>query len=297
MATVIDSSSNNHLNLDSIPTIDLRLLSQSELHSLSSLSSSSSSSNQSFSNNLHINTHSEDQIINPVINRSIFNESAGSRKQTYSRLRLLSSSSSVNPNNSHKNQSIATDFDPESKENKKIVSLLHQLFTRNSPKGLIRQNDLNLIGLEKFPVVNCNGVVVDFTELGNLRDPFDSELKKRTAGLDSEDGLLGFLKELEGIWGSRRKKRKIVEASDFGDFLPIGWKLLLSVRKKDGKFSLFCRRYISPNGLQFKSCKEVSSYLLSLSGTQNVKQSENVNSTEDIGVVHNLASGSVLQVI
>ncbi|KAI3876404.1 hypothetical protein MKX03_025888 [Papaver bracteatum] len=283
MATVIDSSSNNHLNLDSIPTIDLRLLSQSELHSLSSLSSSSSSSNQSFSNNLHINTHSEDQIINPIINRSIFNESAGSRKQTYSRLRLLSSSSSVNPNNSHKNQSIPDDFDPESKENKKIVSLIHQLFTRNNPKGLIHQKDLNLIGLEKFPVVNCNGVVVDFTELGNLRDPFDSELKKRTAGLDSEDGLLGFLKELEGIWGSRRKKMKIVEASDFGDFLPIGWKLLLSVRKKDGKFSLFCRRYISPNGLQFKSCREVSSYLLSLSGPQNVKQSEILNSLEDTG--------------
>ncbi|KAI3989721.1 hypothetical protein MKX01_009213 [Papaver californicum] len=256
MATVIDLSSNNHLSLDSIPKIDLRLLSQTDLHSLSSLSSSSPS-NQSFSN----------QIINPVINRSIFNESAGSRKQTYSRLRLLSSSS-VNPYDSQKNQSIPIDFDPESKENKKIVSLLHQLFNRNNPKGQIHQKDLNLIGLEKYPVVNCNGAVVDFTELG-----------------------------LEGIWGSRRKKRKIVDASDFGDFFPIGWKLLLSVRRKDGKFSLFCRRYISPNGLQFKSCKEVSSYLLSLSGPQDVKQSDNVNSSEDIDVLHKLAAGSVSQVI
>ncbi|KAI3952367.1 hypothetical protein MKX01_005234 [Papaver californicum] len=295
MATVIDSSSNNLLNLDSIPTIDLRLLSQSDLHSLSSLSSSSPC-NQSFSSNLHINTYSEDQIINPVINRSIFNESAGSRKQTYSRLRLLSSSS-VNPYNSQKNQSIPSDFDPESKENKKIVSLLHQLFTRNSPKGLIHQKDLNLIGLEKFPIVNCNGAVVDFTELGILKDPFDSALKKRTVGLNNEVDLLGFLRGLEGIWGSRRKKRKIVDASDFGDFFPIGWKLLLSVRRKDGKFSLFCRRYISPNGLQFKSCKEVSTHLLSLSGPQDVKQSDNVNSSEDIDVVHNLASVSVSQVI
>ncbi|KAI3873987.1 hypothetical protein MKW98_001636 [Papaver atlanticum] len=172
-------------------------------------------------------------------NRSIFNKSAGNRKQTYSRLRSLSSSS-VKPYNS-------LTSDPESNENK----------TRWLPNSSKR---FELDRFEKFPAVNSNGVNVDMVELGNLRDPFDSELKKRTIGLDNEVDLLG-------------KKKKIVDASDFGDFLPIGWKLLVSVRRKDGNFSLFCGRYISPNELQFNSCKEVSLYLLSLSEPQDVKQS------------------------
>ncbi|MCL7027702.1 hypothetical protein MKW94_008340 [Papaver nudicaule] len=101
-------------------------------------------------------------------------------------------------------------------------------------------------------------------------------------GLDNEDDLLGFLNGLQGVWGSRRKKKKIVDASDFGDVLPNGWKLLLSVKRKDGKLSLCCSRYISPNGLQFKSCKEVSLYLLSLSEPEDVKQPTNVNRSEDV---------------
>ncbi|PQM40540.1 uncharacterized protein Pyn_24506 [Prunus yedoensis var. nudiflora] len=69
----------NHLHLDSLPLIDLRLLSQSDLYSLS-LTSSSSLSNPT--------RRFDDDVLIPKIDRSVFNESAGSRKQTYSRLRL-----------------------------------------------------------------------------------------------------------------------------------------------------------------------------------------------------------------
>lgn len=93
-------------------------------------------------------------------------------------------------------------------------------------------------------IINNNGVVVDVAALANAEDPFGPELRRRTEGLTTEEELLGFLTGLSGQWGSRRKKRKIVEASDFGDVLPQGWKLLLSMKRKEGRVWLFCRRYI-----------------------------------------------------
>ncbi|KZV20044.1 hypothetical protein F511_15287 [Dorcoceras hygrometricum] len=73
------------LKLDSIPIVDIRLLSQSELYSLSLCCSSS------------FDPHRCDDVVIPKIDRSVFNESAGSRKQTYSRLRLAPPSSSPIP--------------------------------------------------------------------------------------------------------------------------------------------------------------------------------------------------------
>ena len=70
------------------------------------------------------------------------------------------------------------------------------------------------------------------------------ELRRRSEGLEGEEGLLGFLRELEGQRGSRRRKRKIVDAADFGDVLPVGWKLLLGLKRKDGRAWIYCRRYI-----------------------------------------------------
>lgn len=64
---------------DSIPVVDLRLLSQSDINSLAL------SSPHSF----NLDTLSD---VVPKIDRSVFNESAGSRKQTYSRLPLLQQS-------------------------------------------------------------------------------------------------------------------------------------------------------------------------------------------------------------
>ncbi len=93
-------------------------------------------------------------------------------------------------------------------------------------------------------IVNKNGVVVDLAKLANVDDPYGEELRKRTVGMESEEELLGFMRELGGQWGSRRKKRKIVDAAVFGDALPVGWKLLLGIKRRDGRASIYCRRYI-----------------------------------------------------
>lgn len=62
--------------------------------------------------------------------------------------------------------------------------------------------------------------------------------------MDKDEDLLGFLTSMEGQWGSRRKRRKVVDANEFGDALPNGWKVLLGMKKKQGQCWLFCRRYI-----------------------------------------------------
>lgn len=118
-------------------------------------------------------------------------------------------------------------------------------------------------------IVNNKGVVIDMATLAELEDPYGPEIRRRTVGMATEDQLLGFLKGLNGQWGSRRKKKRVVDASDFGDALPKGWRLSLSIKKKVGHVWLFCRRYISPGGRQFASCREVSAYLLSILGPQN----------------------------
>ncbi|KAM0859390.1 hypothetical protein ACQ4PT_047232 [Festuca glaucescens] len=85
---------------------------------------------------------------------------------------------------------------------------------------------------------------------------------------------------LEGQWGSRRRRRKFVDAAMFGDHLPRGWKLILGIKRKERVAWINCRRYVSPRGHQFATCKEVSSYLMSLLGYVKAKltavQSNNV---------------------
>lgn len=142
-------------------------------------------------------------------------------------------------------------------------------------------------------ILNKNGVVVDLVGLANVEDPFCPELKRRTEGLETEEELLGFLSELEGQWGSRRKKRKIVEASDFGDVLPKGWKLVLCLKKREGRVWLICRRYISPNGREFVSCKEVSSYLQFIFGHQDASQQNSGHINESIQLSPKMLSGNV----
>lgn len=109
---------------------------------------------------------------------------------------------------------------------------------------------------------------MDAAALAAAEDPFGDELRRRTAGIESEEGLLGFMRSVEGEWGSRRKRRRIVDAAEFGEVLPIGWRLLLGIRRKEGRAWIYCRRYLSPTGQHFISCKEVSSYLQSI-GSQN----------------------------
>ncbi|KAF6148709.1 hypothetical protein GIB67_019317 [Kingdonia uniflora] len=271
----------NHLPLEKIPLVDLRLLSQTDLNSLS-LHSLSSSSPDLF-----------DDIIVPKIDRANFNESAGSRKQTYSRLRLAPNNTEtstpsigrrrgcaahapVQEHHHSSNNPNPNEDDSERKENKQIVSILKDLFGKSkqivairhanaepqlavmrkrsrkrkavsatvaapSGEGFYDEELLNFGANVVMEIVNRNGCVVDIAALGEVEDPFGSELRRRTEGLESEAELLGFMRELEGQWGSRRMKRKIVDASDFGD---------------------------TPYGQQFLSCKEVSSYLHSFFGPQ-----------------------------
>lgn len=127
-------------------------------------------------------------------------------------------------------------------------------------------------GQRPLQIVNRNGEVVDLEALASAEDPYGDELKSRTVGLDREEEILGVLRGLDGQWCSRRKKRKIVDASGFGESLPIGWKLLLGLKRREGRVSVYCRRYISPSGEQFVSCKEAAAYLQSYFGLADTNQ-------------------------
>lgn len=114
--------------------------------------------------------------------------------------------------------------------------------------------------------MNPKGVPVDLARLAELVDPYGEEIQRQTAGLVLESELLGFMNGLEGQWGSRRRRRKFVDAAMFGDHLPRGWKLIFGIKRKERVAWINCRRYVSPRGHQFATCKEVSSYLMSLFG-------------------------------
>lgn len=241
------------VKMEWLQCIDSTTLSQSELHALS-LSSLSS-----------FDLTSTRHLVSPKIDPSIFNESAGSHRQTYSRPRRRRRvSSSLLPAPS---LSLPSDH-------RVIVDYLKQLI-REDPKF----DQVELLAPPSLPdpkppeaaegerkrkrgrkpkvkvhleecyrgmeeIVNKNGVAIDLNALANAEDPFAEELARRTEGLRSEEELLGFLRDLEGQWGSRRKRRRIVDAADFGDVLPLGWKLLLGLKRKDGRAWIYCRRYI-----------------------------------------------------
>ncbi|CAL0334353.1 unnamed protein product [Lupinus luteus] len=264
------------LNLESLSGIDSTTLSQSEIQALSLCSLST------------FDLRSTRHLVTPTIDPSFFNESSGSHRQTYSRRRRLPATNDV-----------VTDSNID---NRRIIDYLKQLI-REDPKfdqiellqpcvhtevvapvrdlrvgtelGLVRKRKRGRkpkvkVNLDEcyreIRIVNKNGVAIDFSALAVAEDPYAEELRRRTEGLKSEEELLGFLRDLEGQWGSTRKKRKIVDAASFGDVLPRGWKLLLGLKRKGGRAWIYCRRYLSPSGQQFLSCKEVSSYLQSLSG-------------------------------
>ncbi|XP_057976499.1 uncharacterized protein LOC131163776 isoform X2 [Malania oleifera] len=318
------------LKADSFTHIDLSTLSQSELHFLSLTSSAA------------FDLKDTDDVVVPKIDRSIFNESAGSSRQTYSRPRPAPRNSKPATATAsghrrrvagllptHKAPPVAAD-DPERSENKSIVNCLKHLISdadnSNSNANGVDSTSASLVvagnadaGVEPakverraavdagemrivvstggrkrkrgtkaglrvhgdvevemtMEIANKNGAAVDLVALANAEDPYGEELRRRTVGLESEAELLGFLNGLGGQWGSTRKKRKIVDACEFGDALPIGWKLLIGLKRKVGRVSLYCRRYISPCGQQYVSCKDVSLYLQSYFGLNEANQSMN----------------------
>lgn len=160
----------------------------------------------------------------------------------------------------------------------------------------VREEDVAILEEREKELVNKNGVTVDLKELAKLEDPYGPEIRRRTEGREQPEELLGFIGDLEGQWGSRRKKRKIVDANVFGDALPNGWKVLIGMKKKQGQAWLFCRRLVSPTGKHFVSCKEVSSYLLSLTSPQDLKQQSSVPCTEDSMFDIKLVSENVVDI-
>ncbi|CAK8530310.1 unnamed protein product [Lathyrus sativus] len=284
------------VKMEWLSSIDSTTLSHSELHALS-LSSLSA-----------FDLKSTRDIITPKIDPSTFNHSAGSHRQTYSRPRRLCRVAPLLPTPAlPSDHRIIVDYLKQFiREDPKfdMVELLPPavpsppvMFTgevRKRKRG--RKPKLKMHLDERgMGILNKNGVAIDLAALFNVEHPFAAELARRTEGMNSEEELLGFLSDLVGQWGSRRRKRRIVDAADFGDVLPLDWKLLLSLKRKDGRAWIYCRRYISPSGQQFVSCKEVSSYLQSRFGhsdlqlqishkSENILQEQRVTTDNSAGV-------------
>ncbi|KZV17768.1 hypothetical protein F511_01577 [Dorcoceras hygrometricum] len=311
------SAGDSCLKVEALKCVDITRLSQLELQALSLCSASS------------FDLRSADDVVCPQLDRSLFNESAGSRRQTYSRLqhrshfRLPGPHPSLKPaRDSHPSSdpvssaiihylkhfisgnqnppppalppapppqaeampSVTEDSQQPrfqgSQENLKIK--LH--VAENKRKRARINRNLNTKGfLERggggeLQKVNNKGEVVNLDELEKNGDGlFAQELRSRTVGLETEEGVLGFLWSLEGQWCSTRKKRKYVDAGAFGDALPIGWKLLLGIRRRDFRPSIYCRRYISPTAQQFLSCQEAASFLKSHFGRSDADHSRDLN--------------------
>ncbi|XP_021899804.1 uncharacterized protein LOC110816083 isoform X2 [Carica papaya] len=297
------------LTLDSLPSIDMATFTQSELRALSLCSPSA------------IDVCRTDDLVIPSIDPSTFNESAGSRRQIFTRSRPSSPSHHHHHHHRHRvaglfpsSKPSSVPDDPEFHENRSIIaSLKHSLRSlpefydldidytppvpfsalapddsfnfrdaevgvgsggeRKKKKGRKPKPKVILDEREKsLDIVNKNGVAVDLVALADLEDPYGEELRKRTEGMVSEEQLLGFLRDLGGQWCSRRRKRKIVDASIFKDVLPVGWRLLLGLKRKEGRAWIYCRRYISPGGHHFLSCQEVSAYLQSYFGRHGLQK-------------------------
>uniref|UniRef100_A0A7N0UVX3 Uncharacterized protein n=1 Tax=Kalanchoe fedtschenkoi TaxID=63787 RepID=A0A7N0UVX3_KALFE len=103
------------IEFKALSVIDLRMFSQSELRSFSIASNSSLGDLNRF----------DDEIVSPKINRAVFNESAGSRKQTYSRLRLAPRNSKIK---SSLNRVTSAD-DGVCDENPELVAALKELLS------------------------------------------------------------------------------------------------------------------------------------------------------------------------
>ncbi|AEE30228.1 methyl-CPG-binding domain 8 [Arabidopsis thaliana] len=128
---------------------------------------------------------------------------------------------------------------------------------------------VNISAFDKEELVvnleNREGTIVDLSALASVsEDPYEEELRRITVGLKTKEEILGFLEQLNGEWVNIGKKKKVVNACDYGGYLPRGWRLMLYIKRKGSNLLLACRRYISPDGQQFETCKEVSTYLRSL---------------------------------
>ncbi|XP_021753212.1 uncharacterized protein LOC110718639 isoform X2 [Chenopodium quinoa] len=243
---VTTNQGGNHHFIPPIIPIDMSSLTHSELHSLSLLSSS---------------TPSNDTVSNSAA-KFYINPSQSTHQQTYS----------LSP---HPRRHRFSLLNKERFESNMIVSCLKKRlqFDDTTPDdGPHKRNKENENATVE--IVNRNGVVVDLAALEERENdggPFAEELRKMAEGRVKQEELLEVLGGMEGDWCSRRKKRRVVDASLLGDALPLGWKIIVALRRKGGQFFPYCRRYLSPTGEQLSSCKEVSLYLQSYFGINDAK--------------------------
>ncbi|KAG8049905.1 hypothetical protein GUJ93_ZPchr0009g2008 [Zizania palustris] len=292
------------------PVIDMRELSQSELVALAAASPYAVD---------HRRRSGSDVLPPPKIDRAVFNESAASRKQTFSRHRVATNlSHNLTPATAFSSTAAPAPTEEDS-ENRVIVSHLQRLFAGKDPSSFTSPSPITpqpqtiipptitvipvpslLMPPSSNPdleVMNPKGVAIDLARLAELVDPYGEEMQKRTEGLGAESELLGFMNALEGQWGSRRRRRKFVDASLFGDHLPRGWKLLLGLKRKERVVWINCRCYVSPSGHQFASCNEVSSYLMSLLGYVKTKPTVIQNNSAGVHESHAVNSVGLCQPI
>ncbi|KAL8242427.1 hypothetical protein R6Q59_012729 [Mikania micrantha] len=250
------------LELNSFVRVDMKALSQSELYSLSR------SSSYAFDlckpeNDVIPNIDSDHLSTGPI---------------TTTPMRIFAFSHRRGP----LRRTSASDRDIQVTENMLILNSLKKLVTdgdmavpvvvKRKRKARKAKNEKEFEGLG---MINVNGQVIDLKFLASSGDgAFESELNSMTEGMDGEDEFLGFLKGLEGRWGSSRKRRKYVDATVFVKALPINWKILLSLRPRACRPSLYCRRFVSPSNVHFNSCKDVAFYLKAQSETKNANPPE-----------------------
>nr|GLL25164.1 uncharacterized protein LOC109167102 [Ipomoea trifida] len=109
----------------------------------------------------------------------------------------------------------------------------------------------------ELKMVAEDGVPIDFMALERGGDDaFTEELNRRTAGMESRDQLFRFIEGLGGEWLNR--KRMCVDAGEFIDVLPAGWKVTVAIKPSRQGRSVPYFYNTSPNpSIQFYSQKSI----------------------------------------
>nr|GMC91223.1 uncharacterized protein LOC105631583 isoform X2 [Ipomoea batatas] len=96
----------------------------------------------------------------------------------------------------------------------------------------------------ELKMVTEDGVPIDFTALERGGDDaFTEESNRRTAGMESRDQLFRSIEGLGGEWLNR--KRMCVDAGEFIDVLPAGWKVTVAIKpSRQGRSVPYFYRYI-----------------------------------------------------